>query len=391
MVDYGGRVETFVVPNAAPTQRVAELWREVLEVTAGIGIEARTGNNSEYFWGYRTAQETIPCTFRATNFHGDSCVFPGSDLFKADQIGRLLDFKVPPITQCQITQRQRRGAIIEFDGEVVPLGLRILKEHQFAWNLEGRILEAPTVTTWWIPYDYTAIMRYGHTVNTSLPEDPAEAEFPPEPWSDRVVIRIKSQASPKDQAAPLPADDPSGSSAPVLPSGWKGPALGQAPPISADASGLVGYHSQYSGGAADQGEEEEVPPDTELLRLRGESQRDEEVHRFISWTTRKDYQLTIGISLPIQDPVGGDCHEGQLWEEVIEELIITEKHAEMVYEWLSQRLISRSILRDLPAGMPISVEEVTVEVFKDGKAGSTFFTDGQPSDIPEEGTNSGND
>jgi hypothetical protein len=196
-------------------------------------------------------------------------VFPGTDQFKADQIGRLLDLKVPPIVQCQIKQRQRGGAIIECDGEVVPFGLRILKEHQFEWNLEGRILEAPAITTWWIPYDYAAIMRSGHTVNTAIPEDVSEAEFPPEPWLDRVVIRIKSQASPQIPAASLPDDYLSGSSAPGLPLGWRVPDLGQAPPISTDASGLVGYHSQYSAGSADQmaegGEEEDVP-DLELLR-----------------------------------------------------------------------------------------------------------------------------
>jgi hypothetical protein len=49
MVDYGGRVETFVVPVAAAAQQVAELWREVLEVTAGIGVEVRTGNDRECF------------------------------------------------------------------------------------------------------------------------------------------------------------------------------------------------------------------------------------------------------------------------------------------------------------------------------------------------------
>jgi hypothetical protein len=68
--------------------------------------------------------------------------------------------------------------------------------------------------------------------------------------------------------------------------------LGQAPPISADASRLVGYHSQYSSGAADHGEEEDVP-DPELLRLRGEAQMNEEVHKILSWTTRKNYQLVV--------------------------------------------------------------------------------------------------
>jgi hypothetical protein len=54
-VDYGRRTETFVIPNAATTQNVAELWRYIMDVPVGIGMEVRTGNNSEYFWGYRTA------------------------------------------------------------------------------------------------------------------------------------------------------------------------------------------------------------------------------------------------------------------------------------------------------------------------------------------------
>jgi hypothetical protein len=125
-------------------------------------------------------------------------------------------------------------------------------------------------------------MRYGHTVNTNIPEDPAEADFPPEPWPDQVVIRIKTQAPPKNAAAPLPAgDEPCGSlTVPGLPAGWRGPALGQAPPISADASGLVGYHSQYTTGSADQGEEEETP-DPNLLRLRGEVQKNEEMFKLL--------------------------------------------------------------------------------------------------------------
>jgi hypothetical protein len=167
---------------------------------------------------------------------------------------------------------------------------------------------------------------------------------------------------------------PSGSSsAPGLPLTWAGPALGQAPPISADASALTGYHSQYETRAADHGEEDDQA-DPELLRLRGEAQRNEEVHGIMSWTTRKDYQLMVGISLPIQNPVGGDCHQGQLWEEVTEELMFTEKHAEKMYDWSSQRLSSRSTLRILPLGMPEKIEEVTVETKKDGKAGYIMFT-----------------
>jgi hypothetical protein len=89
-------------------------------------------------------------------------------------------------------------------------------------------------------------------------------------------------------------------------------ALGQAQPISAGASGLVGYHSQYDGANVPKGIDEEIPADPELLRVRGEEKKDEEVDRLISWTTRKSYPTLVGISLPIQDPVGGEFHEGQL-------------------------------------------------------------------------------
>jgi hypothetical protein len=79
---------------------------------------------------------------------------------------------------------------------VVPLGLRILKQLLLAWNLDGRILKAPQTTTWWIPYDLEAIMRYGNSVNSDIPADPNEAEFPPTPLADEVTMRIKSRVAP---------------------------------------------------------------------------------------------------------------------------------------------------------------------------------------------------
>jgi hypothetical protein len=84
------------------------------------------------------------------------------------------------------------------------------------------------VSTWWLLYDLNAIMRFGHAVNTVIPEDPNEAEFPPLPWGDRVVIRVKSQALPNQPLAPLPAggEPPSSLPAPGLPATWIGPALG---------------------------------------------------------------------------------------------------------------------------------------------------------------------
>jgi hypothetical protein len=58
--------------------------------------------------------------------------------------------------------------------------------------------------------------------------------------------------------------------------------------------------------------------------------KDQEVHLLLSWTTRKNYPTLIGISLPIQDPVGGDLHEVQLWEEAVEDLMFEMKSIDPV-------------------------------------------------------------
>jgi hypothetical protein len=89
MVDAFGRVDTFVVSNVETTQEIAKKWKTFMEIPERIQIGVRTGNNMEYFWGYRSAVETIPCVLRSTNFHGNSCVFDSSNQFKAEQIGEF--------------------------------------------------------------------------------------------------------------------------------------------------------------------------------------------------------------------------------------------------------------------------------------------------------------
>jgi hypothetical protein len=183
-------------------------------------------------------------------------------------------------------------------------------------------------------------MRYGHSVNTDIPEDPNEAEFPPTPWPDEVTMRIKAQAAPQVPAAQLLVGGALALPAPGSPPGWTGPALGQALPISAAASGLVDYSSPYSARTVE-GQQDD-PPDEELQRFRRLSNKAEAVHAMVSWTTLESFPLKIGISLPIQNPDGGESHEGQLWEETEEQWIIEENHADFVYSWLSNRFVARS-------------------------------------------------
>jgi hypothetical protein len=147
MVDFSGRTDTFVVPQTATVQQVTYLWRRLVEVPDDIGLQVTTGSNSEYFWGYLTTKATISVAFCTPNIRSDVCIFTGQPSFEADQIGILLDVKVPPIPKCQVTPRHRDGPVIRYDEDLSPLGLRILKTYLLSWNLEGTILKAPLVTT----------------------------------------------------------------------------------------------------------------------------------------------------------------------------------------------------------------------------------------------------
>jgi hypothetical protein len=68
-----------------------------------------------------------------------------------------------------------------------------------------------------------------------------------------------------------------------------------------------------------------------------------------------------------------EFHEAQLWEETEEEWVISDNHAAYVYNWLSQRLASRSSGRALPTGMPNSLDDMSVQIWKDGSHGNILF------------------
>jgi hypothetical protein len=267
MIDPSDRTDTFVVPIGANVHQVRDLWKRFLEIPHVMEMHMQTANDREYYWSLETSREVVAFSFKATNFHGNAFIFEGSPTFVAEQLSRNLSLKLPPLVLCQQTPRRGHGPAIQFDGDVPTLDQRLLKEHRLAWNLAGTTIHAPAVSTWWLPYNRQAIMNYGHSVNTSIPADPNEAEFPDEPWPQDVCIRIKSQAPPQVPAIPLPAGDLQGSPASDFPTGWKGPALGEAPPISEAASSLVGYTSENRTRPVE-GQQED-PPDENLERFRG--------------------------------------------------------------------------------------------------------------------------
>jgi hypothetical protein len=181
MVDYPGKVHTLVVPATATAQQVADIWRRLLEFPDDVGLQVDAADETHFYWTYDTTKPTATCTFCAQNMMGNVEVLKGTPTFEADQISRYLDFKVPPLSKCVCELRPRAGPKVIFDGEVVPLGRKVVRIHLLSWNLEGVIIHAPQPTTWWLPYDHNEIMRYGNSLNTSIPADQDMAEFPPEP------------------------------------------------------------------------------------------------------------------------------------------------------------------------------------------------------------------
>jgi hypothetical protein len=141
------------------------------------------------------------------------------------------------------------------------------------------------------------------------------------------------------------------------------------PSVSADAAALVGYVSPNQSRPAD-GQLEE---DAELSRLRGTSQADEEVGRLTAWTTRKDYNTLVGIALPIQDWVGEDYHVIQFWEETTDSIPVMEHHADDMYAWLVTRFRERAQSLRLPIGMPETFIGLSVQAYRDGKAGYILY------------------
>jgi hypothetical protein len=197
MVDQFDRVDRIVIPLNAEIRDITNLWRKILDVPDELILDCARHNDLECHWGFREGRTVgrINCTLISNSNRGNANIYDGSDACRADQIGRRLDVKVPPFTKCQVIIKDTHVTITQPD-EWIPLALRVLKERNMAFQLEGRLIEDPSITSWWFPYNYGAIMRYGNSVNSNMPPDPTDAEFSPQPWPERVIIRIKSARPP---------------------------------------------------------------------------------------------------------------------------------------------------------------------------------------------------
>jgi hypothetical protein len=171
MIDRYGRVDRMVVKKNATEASIIAQWAKLLDNPPTVQLAINTRNNEEYYWPFHGTYETLPCIFRTPSGQGDARIIDGPAHFRAEQLGRALDIKIPPFGACQVTREDGGPVIIQYHEEAQRLGLRILNEHVLGWNLEGQILWDPNVSTWWLPYDFRAIARYGHTINSGITDD----------------------------------------------------------------------------------------------------------------------------------------------------------------------------------------------------------------------------
>jgi hypothetical protein len=97
MIDHAGHAESFVVPVNASHQRIADLWRSVIEVPPNTHIFINTYEEKIFHWGYASSEDTVPLQLESPLMRWRVDIFPGPTQFEADQITRLIEVKPPPI------------------------------------------------------------------------------------------------------------------------------------------------------------------------------------------------------------------------------------------------------------------------------------------------------
>jgi hypothetical protein len=93
----------------------------------------------------------------------------------------------------------------------------------------------------------------------------------------------------------------------------------------------------------------------------------------VFWTTRKDYNTLVDISLPIKNWVGEDYHAIQFWEETVEPIQAMDHPAADMYVWLVSRLYERAQTQFLPIGRPNTFTNLSVQTPRTGEAGYILY------------------
>jgi hypothetical protein len=110
MVYNAGRVESLVIPGNAQIEDVRKLSCKLIDCRTNVVLQCNSHNAEEYYWefGEMSSEPLVACTLRSPSSQANARIYDGSDPFKADQISRLLDVKVPhlPSAGCPLGQME---------------------------------------------------------------------------------------------------------------------------------------------------------------------------------------------------------------------------------------------------------------------------------------------
>jgi hypothetical protein len=97
MVDPFGHVDGLVIPLKADIGMITRLWWKLLDVPEALTLDCARHNDLECHWGYRPGSGVplVSHTLISDSNQGKVSIYDGSNTFKAEQIGRFLDVKVP--------------------------------------------------------------------------------------------------------------------------------------------------------------------------------------------------------------------------------------------------------------------------------------------------------
>jgi hypothetical protein len=217
IVDANGTVDTLAVRKGMSLDEIRDLLGKICDFPAELPMEIIRRNGTTYHWGVQIRyQPTIECTVSLPYTRLNAFLFDGSSDFLGLQLSQIMDVKMPPLDQCQVTENGNR-MIVRCEQEPARLEARVIKDHALSFILNGHTIQDSVVSSWWLPYDKEEVMRYGHRLSSDIPHSAADAEFPPEPWPNRVTVRLKS-AAPRPVSAPATPveDNPSHSPLPEL-------------------------------------------------------------------------------------------------------------------------------------------------------------------------------
>jgi hypothetical protein len=199
IVDEEGHEEALAVYVNWETAEIARHIHKIFAVHECKEVVVRETKENVYAWRV-DRRPGSPDTKKFTITLGTKCLAVEMEEGDRNTLGEWLSRKtgyiIPPLGECQRTEGQighpREPTKLWTGITGVRTGQPMMrkKEHVLALRMANKVsVSKPAECTF--PYDLDEIMSLGHDISEHIPEQPALAEFPAQPWGHRVDILVK--------------------------------------------------------------------------------------------------------------------------------------------------------------------------------------------------------